>query len=505
MISRSTQISRSIEAVVLALAIHVSVSPLFEGVGLSLDSTNFIVAAQSLAENGEFHVNTNWPSKSLPPSVEPFTDYPPGYAFFLVPFLFAANDPYIAATWAQACSVLVCFGGLAHLFLTIRLSPSLRIGGYLLFAVLANFPIIYGYFLTEPLFLGLSFMGGAFALRMRSDRSAWTTTYMAAFCFFLASSIKVVGVFNFAWFLVPLFQYRPFRWRLALGMAGACTAPLILWFTRNVVVHGQVSFSHRIGETHLLDELLIPLKVITHDLIPVFERPWTGPFVLASLCFFLLAPLFLLKPTVLKATLFLRERERYVHLQLVLVLSAHFFGIWALSLVSHFTALDDRLLSPSIAFAVIAGLSGLDRIGDPLHAVGQFVVRSVPFVFLFAGMHIKAPRLTLDIPHFAHPPEAELWTTIDSIGIPAQASHYYTDQDFRHQIYSPLPHRILWDTNDIGSHQAIRELSTTGARPFFIFDTTSAEFDVFDHTWRSDPDPLLKALPIKGFMVYHRP
>ncbi|MCB0769165.1 MAG: hypothetical protein KDC00_02025 [Flavobacteriales bacterium] len=494
-----------IEALWFSLVIFTSVRPLLGEIRLSPDSTNWIVAAKNLMEHGTFHVQTNWPSKSLLPIIEPFTDYPPGYSFYLTLFLLVIHDPVVAATWAHAVSILMCFCGLAFLFRSIGLPLILRIAGYLLFAMLGNFPIIYQYFWTEPLFLGLSFLGGAFALRMGTDPSFWGKVLPAASCFFLASSMKVIGVFNFAWFLVPLLRTPPIRWRMAAGMMIACTAPLVLWFARNKIVHGQMSFSHRIGETHLKDELLVPLRVITHDLIPVFDRPWTGPIMLTILCFILWGPLFLREPTLLKAKAFLGERKRVIHLQLVLVLSAHFFGIWALSLVSHFSALDDRLLSPSIALAIIAGLSGLDRFCDLLDAGGRLFVRSLPFVYMAVGMHITVPKLTLDIPHFTHPPHAELWTTLDSSGIPAGATHYYTDQDFSHQLYSPLPHRILWETSDFNSPDAIRALFEKGTRPFFIFDTTSVEFNVFEQAWRSDHDPLLEARSIGGFMVYHRP
>lgn len=502
---RSRYLSRLVEVVVLSLAMYVSVAPLLGEVRLAPDSTNLIVAAQNLVENGEFHVNTNWPSRSLTPKVEPFTDYPPGYTFYLVPFLLLLKDPVLAAAWAQAFSILVCFGGLAFLLHSIKLSLVLRIGGYLLFAVLSNFPLIYSYFLTEPLFLGLSFIGGAFALSMGSDRSKRVTPYLAALCFLLASSIKVIGVFNFAWFLVPLVQQRPFRWRLAIGMAVACTVPLILWFTRNLIVHGQFSFSHRIGEIHIKAKLLVPWNVITHDLLPVFNEHWTGPFVLIILCVILLAPLIMFRTAGSYVTKAVSDGERSIHLKLVLVLTAQFFGIWALSLVTYFSEMDDRLLSPSIAFAVIAGLSGLQRISEVSSPVGRIIAFSSPFAFLFTAMHVTVPRIPIHGADFAYPPEAELWETIDSLGISAGASHYYSDRNFRHQLFSPLPHRILWDTADYSSLKAIRVLATTGTRPFIVFDTTSAELELFEHVWRTDPEPSIKPIPIKGFVVYYAP
>jgi len=499
---RSRHVYTLAELVLLTLTICVSLAPLLSEVRLSPDSTNLIVAAQNLVENGEFHVNTNWPSKILSPQVEPFTDYPPGYTLFLVPFLTFAKDPLIAAAWAQACSILVCFVGLAFLLRTIKLPFVLRIGGYLLFAALSNFPLIYSYFWTEPLFLGLSLLGGAFALRMGLDRSPWFTTWLAALCFLFASSIKVIGVFNFAWFLVPLLQHRPFQWRLALGMASACTVPLVIWFARNFVVYGQFSYSHRIGETHLKAELLVPLNVITHDLIPVFDERWTGPFMLIILCVILLAPLTLPKTAVAKAV---TVRERSIHLKLVLVLATHFFGIWVLSLISHFSEMDDRLLSPSIAFAVIAGLSGLQRVGEFSGKVLGAIAYSAPFAFLLTAMHVTIPRIGSAVPDFEYPPEAELWDRIDAEGFSTGASHYYSDRDFRHQIFSPLPHRILWDTTAYGSSQAIRALATTGTRPFFIFDTTSVELDLFERALRTDPDAYLIPFSIKGFVVFHAP
>lgn len=502
---RSRYFHGLVEVVVLTLAIYVSVAPLLGEIRLSPDSTNLIVAAQNLLENGEFHVNTNWPSRTLTPQVEPFTDYPPGYTFFLVPFLKLSKDPILAAAWAQACSILVCFGGLAFLLRTIRLPLVLRIGGYLLFAALSNFPLIYSYFWTEPLFLGLSFMGGAFALRIRPDRSARSTIYLAALCFLLASSIKVIGVFNFAWFLVPLVQQRPFRWRLALGMASACSVPLIIWFSRNLIVHGQFSFSHRIGETHLKAKLLVPWNVITHDLLPVFNERWTGPFVLIILCAILLAPLTILKTSGSYVTKTISDGERSLHLRLVLVLAAHFFGIWILSLVTYFSEIDDRLLSPSIAFAVIASLSGLQCIGESFGSAGRVIAYSIPFAFLLTAMHVTIPRTAIHGTDFAHPPEAEVWETIDSLGISAGASHYYSDVDFRHQLFSPLPHRILWDTADCSTAKAIRILVNTGKRPFFVFDTTSTTFELFERVWRNDPEPSILPFPIKGFVVYYAP
>lgn len=487
-IRRRWPVVRHTEWIIFVIALSVSLSGLLGGVAWSPDSTNYIVGAQHLLVEGDLYVYANWPSHKLVPEPEPYADYPPGFALYLCPFLWLFADPMLASTLAQAVSVMLCYGALAFLLGVLRLPLVYRATAYAVFTILGTFPHIYGHFWTEPLFTALSFVGGAFTVLAWRPEAKVRHWALAALCFLLASSIKHVGVFNFAWFVLPLMRMK--RRRLLYGALSAlvCFAPSVAWLLRNQLRYGRISFSHRIGETSFKDDLLAPIFFLGREFFAVAHAVWPG-YALAGI----VGTLVFVLPFshAHKGARWLRPArdpdDLWVHGGLVFVTLAHFLGIWALSLVTHFNLLDDRLLAPSIACGTITAMHALHLLGRRIiWPYGRMLAATLPFLFLLVSRHIAPPKLPPAYWHLRQPPEEALWASLREDDIASGSSHFYSDYLFIHQVYAGMPQRILWDVDTYSTPEALQKLTGLGTRPFFVFREGSREHEVFRAAWTED-------------------
>ena len=487
-----------IEALVVLLCTITAISPLRGGIDLSPDSVNFVVAAQNLMEHGHFFVYTNWPSHSILPEVEPFTDFPPGYSLYLIPFLAWFREPYLASAWAHATTILAFFGALSFLFHGLRWHVLLRMAGYLTVTVFTTYPVLYAHYWTEPLFIACTLaVGGCIIRTFRShDRRPW---YWAAAFAFLASTLKIIGVFNLAWFAIPLLRTHHGRTQRAVLAVAACTAPVLIWFARNLLTYGTVSHSHLMGAPDLNDTLLRPIVFLLHDLFRISGPLWPSYLVLlvAVTCFVL--PLRRMTGPAI-------ARIATVHGMLLLATCVHLGGIWLLSLVTFFSILDDRLLSPSITLGMIAILNGIHLLSLGQRWWVRTILLLMPFLFLGLSRHTTRLSSPFQMRTFHVPPEAAAWEDIQASGMVDRASHFYSDRDFRHQLYARIPQRILWDTTNVGDEQRIRELLRTGDHPFFVMHEASDELKALEAGLAGSSIELERTIhPEAGLVVYTMP
>lgn len=451
----------------LALCTVCSLLPLLNGVDLSPDSVNFVAAARNLLQHGEFFVLTNWPSHSMIPAVEPFTDHPPGYALYLLPFLAVFGEPFLAATVAQGLAVVLLFAALAFLLRTLAIQPILRVAGYLLITLLVPFQLIFDHYWTEPLFIAATMAGGTCAMRAwTSDQ--WRWWWWAAACFFLATSFKIIGVFNIVWCVAPLFATHNARLRKALLVLTACTLPTVLWFARNQLRYGRISFSHLLGEPNFNDTFLRPIHYLVEDLFAVPSAVWLSPLLILVVAGILLLP-------------FVRQPMRWsdllrsTHIWITGVFVVHFVGIWLLSLVAFFSILDDRLLAPSMALGIVAVLFAIQHTAERSATWAQKALLAAPFLFVAIAGHSRWPCQQGCALRSPVPAEAAGWETIRRAGLLKGATHFYSDRDFRHQLFADIPQRIVWDTTLVTDPRALAALLGEGNRPFFVFHTDCPE------------------------------
>lgn len=414
----------------------------------------------------------------MEPVVEPYTDHPPGYALYIIPFLAFFGDPLLAAAVAHGMAVALFFVSVAFFFHVLGLPYHLRIAGHLLFALLPTFQLVFGNYWTEPLFMATTLAGGAYTVRACST-STWMNWWLAAICFFLASSLKIVGVLNLTWFLFPLLVTRQARRSKTILAVLACTLPVLIWFTRNQLRYGRISYSHLLGEPDLADTLLRPLYFFRDEFFAVSIAPWSSPILMIAACALLLMPWMFHRG-------FWREAWRSTHAQLLYVLLVHFFGLWFLSVVTFFSILDDRLLSPSIALGIITVLHAIQIVPKETSKAVRLALGAAPFVFLLLCGHTARPALASERPSAGPLAIAQAWQEIEALGVLANSSHFYSDRDFRHQLYADRPQRILWDTTSLVQPGAMKALLQKGTDPFFVLHANGPELRAVERAMRSD-------------------
>ncbi|HSB65605.1 MAG TPA: hypothetical protein VLD65_03450 [Anaerolineales bacterium] len=150
---------------------------------------------------------------------------------------------------------------------------------------------------------------------------------------------------------------------------------------------------------------------------------------------------------------------------------SHFVGITALSLVTPFSNLRDRLLSPSLAillFSVLAGMHYLITLIPrkhytiPVYGVALALMILSPF-FITSGLPFQI-RVNI-------PPEQELWKEIDHLPGINKASHFYSDNNFTHEIFGNRPQRIILVEDQLEQKGFLSGLMSTGQCPFVIVNT----------------------------------
>jgi len=452
----------ALELAVGAIALICALSPLFCGIEFSPDSVNFVVAAQNFLDHGEFFVFTNWPSHSLLPEVEPFTDFPPGYSLYLLPFLTILKDPFLAATFAQALAIVAFFVSFRFLMTALGWHPLLRIAAFIALTVFSTYPLIYGHYWTEPLFIACTLAVATCMVHART-KNAVKWWWWAALFAFAGSSLKYLGAFNILWFLIPIASRTEQRARRSALAVLACILPILLWFVRNELRYGRISFSHLLGEPKLVHTLLRPFHFLFEEVLRISDLELLSVFPVLAFLLLLVWPLWYDRNRFL-------DRLTTTHGMLVIATLGHSIGIWLLSLVTFFSLLDDRLLAPSITLGMVAALNGINEVVKQRQGVKRIVALALPFVFLLLAHHTTRPILPWNRPAFARPPELSAWLDLRSTGGIDSSTHFYSDRDFRHQLYARIPQRIIWDV-DVIDRELIDSLLQTGKDPFFVLHT----------------------------------
>jgi hypothetical protein len=145
-----------------------------------------------------------------------------------------------------------------------------------------------------------------------------------------------------------------------------------------------------------------------------------------------------------------------------------FFGITALSIITPFSPLEDRLLAPSLALLLFAFLVGLYHFSR--------LVRVIPYtaiIFLIALIvaavspaFVKAEMAFT--PGFRFPPEQPLWQQINTYPGIKRVTHFYSDYNFNHEIYANRPQKIIVDQEKFKKAGFLKALMGKGNCPFVL-------------------------------------
>ena len=461
-------------ALVFAMAAFLSVVHCVFNLRFAPDSTNYLVASRHLLEHGRLFVWTNWPSESLLPEVEPYTEYPPGLPIYYLPFVWLIRDLAVAGLVAQATSVVLLF---AVLYLIVRrlefgFIPALVVA--VCFSSLASFRAIMVFPLTETLFLAVSLALLWALLGIRQQGRGWSW-WLVGLLIAISTSIKYMGVLNLAFVAVPILVAAKKRLRTATSMLIVSAIPIAAWFARNLVCYGYTTATHDLGSFRR-GALYTPYLYF-RDLLGFNLRMsvLSGIFVAIVCCL----PLLWIRHRAgrheksTEAVNGTAGHKITVWFTLALGVTAHLLGIYVLSLISRFNELEHRLLSPTIAIAVILFAYGLQEgcqlVNSRLLRGGIYALCGL--MFLVNPSFQKADLLS-SLPTLRQVPERFLWEHVSQIPSVSDASHFYTDLNFNHQLFASMPHRIIWQKEN-RTEEGLAALCRHGSAPFFLVRDSS--------------------------------
>ncbi len=469
---------------------------------LSPDSANYITASINFIRTGRLFVFANWPSHSMEPEIEPYTDYPPGFPLYLAPFILIFQDPLLAATIAQSFAIIFFYLSIGLILQALKLQTSTRLGGMLVVTFLQTLVFIRSYFWTETLFISLSAAIGLCVIHIMRGEDSRRYWIMSALLLFLASLIRFTGVYNIAWFIPVILYQKIYKQTdpkdqiqryvdsslLIMKISVAALLPVVVWLLRNRLLYGYVTQSHHLFQAFSWEKLFSPFKWLYTYLF--YSQFPDGVFIILGLLFLVVLPFF-------QAT----SKERVIHATLIFVLICHFTGVWVSSIFAEFNDLDSRLLSPAITIACLAVFNGLDtftRNVKPYHL--KILINLLPFIFFMFST--QATVISIEPGIIDYPTEKYLWQQLKKVDELTSSSHFYTDYDFTHQIFAGMPQRIIWDRLDLVK---ARKLLARGERPFFLLSQASSAKKALDQ-YIIQGDLQLQSMDFpEGFTLYYKP
>lgn len=508
------------------------------------DSTGYITAAQNLIHTGHMFEFANSPSWSLLPAIEPYTEQPPGFPLFLVPFLLIFKGPVAAAAVAQSFAILIFYSAVYALTIDLEAGPFFQVLCALVFTLFWPLQAVFSTAESETLFIALSFLTVHFIVASRFSPKIRYYWLAALLCAAAATLTRTVGALMLLVFVLASWRQAKSRWILMALSVIFVVGPWVAWSLRNKILYGSISMTHVVND-HIAFEKLFPELVFLLDLVSrnafvilfmiifvvlCLSAPLIGPVypwirqIRFSFNHFKIHPLTILLSLLgLTVTFVSLAADRlgfggdpeiglkqvaiaclgiviallpwwrrtnissYIHAWkmnydrnrlntrpmatfglLFLAGLSHFWGITGLSLVTPFSALETRLLSPSLALLLFSGLAGM-----------YFLLRLVPGKIYLASIYIIAFSLILLSPFFVTtglpfqpgiriPPEQALWKEIYALPGISKATHFYSDYNFTHQIFGNRPQRIILDVDQIASPGFLSRIMATGQCPFVI-------------------------------------
>lgn len=202
------RLARSAELAILAGICLLSIRHWLGELNLSPDSTTYITAAGNLIRTGRLFYFANAASWSMEPEVEPYTEQPPGFVFYLAPFVAAVGEPIDAALIAQGVAIVAFYAALYLILTRLRLVPLLRIATMGIFAFLAPFVQVRSFLWSETLFVAFCLAIGWVAIKLVLDDGRPSDWLLLLGLLAAGSSIRLVGVANLFWIAPILLRRR---------------------------------------------------------------------------------------------------------------------------------------------------------------------------------------------------------------------------------------------------------------------------------------------------------
>lgn len=456
--------------ILFAIGSFISIVHWLNHFSLSPDSTNYITASENLVKHGSLFVYSNWPSKSFEPKIEPYTEYMPGLPIFAsVLFLFTDNSDTVVLVLNSVCIVLVYLIVLMLLY-ELRINDYLKII-FLLFVVFFEpFRFIFSHFWTETFFIFWSLLSLYFAVKLlREDNKIYWI--LGCIVVSLSAFIKMYGIFNCAFFLIPFIMHRKSFTKLLLFVLTSGFFVMI-WYIRNEITYGYFTSSHKLFQQFNSSNVLRPFK-------------WTL-FLLGNNKLANLSAILLLAVGI--SPLWIRYRKKIdknIHFRIWQVLFTgvivNFTGIYFLSLVSSFDYLESRLLAPVYILCFFLFFVSIIILTDFVitkKSIVKYCILALPLLLFIANPAFEKEIETNINIHYAW--EHDLWNEINQKGIGKNSSHYVTEFNYIHQIYGGKPQRIIPKNSMFLNIGFLSEILSKGKAPFVVLRNNELPYFYFD-------------------------
>lgn len=418
-----------------------------------------------LVEKGELYSVKNWPSNKLDQSNEPFTDFAPGTVFLLSIFVCIVKNLIISTIILQAILILILNLFLYYLFEELKIDYKIKIVGLFLFSFIPFTSKILYTFWSELPFIICILGSILYLIKIYNAKDSIKISYiiLASVFLFLSSSIKYIGVFTLLFVFIVFYYketyYNESKYKILGILVCSSVTPILIWFTRNKMLYGYTTFSHKVGQ-QMNYELFNNIYYKLYSIHPALFNILTI-FAMISIVAILLY-----------VVIFFKNKNKFeIQYAFYFLFLLNFFGIVFLSFVSKFNDLGIRLLAPSISVFILCFILILNNFNN------KFFLNSTFYIVLIISMlfEYKEIKLIHQYP-FTESSEKYLWENINKIEKLKSSTIYFTEFDnYKSQLYSNKSFRSINSNNisNLNDTNTFKKLKSFGTNPFFVLWNTS--------------------------------
>lgn len=455
--------------ILFAVCCFFSVSHWLNNFQISPDSSNYITAAENLAKDNSLFVYANWPSKSFEPKTEPYTDYIPGLPMIASVFFLFTDNPDSVMLVSYSLFIILLYAIAFFVMNELKINYFFS-GVFVLFITFAEpLKFIFSYFWTETLFSAFTLLAIFFAVKLlkHDEKKYWILGCIAVA---LSAFIKMYGILNISFFVVPFFVHRKKVLNVILFVIGSAM-PVLIWYLRNKILYGYFTYSHNLFGVFNSYNVTRPFKYILF----LLGNDKAANALALILLFICLGTVFIKYKSLIRD-----NRSFLVWKTLAIGLLVNFFGLYFLSIVSSFDYLESRLLAPLFILFFLLLISSLQIIFEVFQNKMQITAYSIfalPLIFFVVSpLFQKEMDYSIKI---KYPKEHKLWNEIRGKEFVKNSSHFITDLDYIHQIYSDMPQRIILHDYLFLNLDFIRKITAIGKTPFIILRNNELPYFYF--------------------------
>jgi len=444
-----------------------------------------------LVNHGSLFVYANWPSGAFEPISEPYTEYMPGLPVITSVVLLLVKNPDYAMLTMNLFSIVLMYCISLLIVIELKFNDYLKIIFLFFITFFEPFRHIYSYYWTETHFIFFTLLSVYFALKLLKEdkKQYWIWGCIAVA---LSSFIKIYGVLNCAFFIIPFTIHKKSFSKFIL-FALTSSILVILWYLRNEIMYGYFTQSHKLFQVNRFDLIFTPF---VHTLYLL------GNDKLANVWMILILAL-----TFSPLIIYLKNKENgkidfriWSLLSIGTVIS--FSVLYILSLISSFDYLRSRLLAPVYILCFLIFLLSIKILFEYYSQNKiKYAIAIFPLmIFIHSNGFEKTIELNLN---FKAPIEHELWNELNGKDFVNNASHYITDDNYNHQIYGKLPQRIVKDSLKFSEVDFMQELISKGRTPFIVLRNNESPYFYFEQIY-TQFNFKKAVLQDKDFTVYIR-